>query len=172
MARKRRKRGKNRRGFQAIPFQTQLSLATLGDDAVLQSTILSSNFGEDIYAISIDATWSIRDLTVGEVPIEVGYSHSDLVVAEVLEFLQVEITDPDDIIQRERSTRPVRRAAMFGGPDANMVLNDGKKIRTPLRFSIGDGHNLNFWATNRSGATLTTGAIIELNGILYGRWQR
>ncbi len=171
MARK-RKRGKNRRGFVAIPFSGSLSLATLVDESVLITSLFGSNFGEDIFVISIDSLWAIRDLTSGETPIEVGFAHGDLQVSELIATLVVELTDPDDIIAREVARRPVRRAGVFGASGTDLVLNDGKHIRTTMKISIGDGHNVSVWAANRSGATLTTGAIVEFSGTLYGRWQR
>jgi hypothetical protein len=53
----------------------------------------------------------------------------------------------------------------------NQNLNDGVKIRTPIKFGVGTGHQLNFWAENQSGASLTTGTIIEIEGVLYLRWR-
>ncbi len=172
---KKKKRGKNRRNFVAASFSGQLSLSTLANNIVLLTSLFGSNFLEDIYIISIDCLWALRGATVGEAPIEVGFSHSDLNVTEVLEALNVELISPDDIVQRERSRRPVRRAGQF--PSVNVsnedvVLNDGKKIRTTIKFSIGNDFNMSVFAVNRTGATLTTGAIVTFNGTLFGRWQR
>ncbi len=167
------KRGRNRRGFVAIPFSGSISLSTLTNGTVVESDLFSATLGEDLYCISIDGLWSIRDLTPGEVPIHVGYSHDDLAVGEIAEALDAELTDPDDIIARERARRPVRACGVFArGVVADMEINDGKMLRTPLRFSAGDGHNVAMWARNRSGATLTTGAVVTCDGVLYGRWQR
>ncbi len=129
-------------------------------------------FGEDIFVISVDSTWNIRTLTAGEVPIVVGFAHSDLTVTEIAEALQAELTDPDDIIAKERSRRPVRTVGSFGENAVDMSLNDGKMLRQKIKFSVGDGHSLDLFAFNRSGGSLTTGALIELTGVLYGRWQR
>ncbi len=172
MARKRSKSKKNRKGFIAIPFTAQLALSTLASLTVLDAAVLSATWGEDIFIISVDSYWSLRDLTPGEGPIIVGFAHGDLSVGEIAENLNAEVTDPDDIIARERARRPVRKAGQFTGLLANEALNDGKKLRTRLKFSVGEGHNLAFWARNDSGATLTTGAILNLSGTLYGRWQR
>ncbi len=173
MAKKPKTSRRKRRGnFVTIPFTTSLALSTLADEAVISADLLANAFGEDIYVLSIDASFSIRDLTGGEVPIRVGFAHGDLTDAEIAESLQAELTDPDDIIAKERSRRPVRTAGMFGLSAAEQVLADGNVKRVPMKFSVGNDHDIGVWAQNQSGATLTTGAIVECHGQIYGRWQR
>ncbi len=172
MAKRRRGRRSRRGKFQAIPFQQALALSTLADDTVLGVALIGANLGEDYYALSVDAQWAIRDLTAGEGPILVGFAHDDLSVSEVNEAITAEVTDPDDIIAVERSRRPVRKSGVFPVQNTHEVLNDGKTIRTKLKWSIGNDHNLNCWVRNASGAPLTTGAILEITGTLYGNWQR
>ncbi len=171
MTKKKRRRGVNRKGFVAIPFETAVNLVTLANDTVLFASLLAA-FGEDIYIISIDAYWNLRNITTAEGPLQVGFSHGDLTVSEVSEALSAELTDPDDIIAKERSRRPVRRAGQFPSVSIDEVLNDGKPIRTKIKFSVGDGHVINGYIKNRSGAALTTGANLGITGTIYGRWQR
>ncbi len=165
MARRRRSRG-----FVAIPFDQIVALGALANDGIGGNTIVT--FGEDLFVISIDHVFTLRDGTDGEVPIEVGFAHGDLSVAEIDEYLVAELTDPDDIIVKERARRPVRRSGSFGGDQGEQSLNHGQIDRTKFKQSIGDGHGLTVWASNRTGATLTTGANIECQGTIYGRWQR
>ncbi len=166
----RRRRSKN---FVAIPFNFQMGLATLADGTVILQAMLASTFGEDIYLVSLDWGASIRDLTAGETPISFGLAHGDLSLTEVAEALDAEVTNPDDIIAKERARRPVRRLGVFGESLlTGMTVNDGILKRSKILFSVGNGFDLNWWARNQSGGTLTTGAIIEVNGTLYGRWQR
>lgn len=175
MSKKLSRRGnkRNKKGFIAIPFTGSLPLGVLGDDEALTASLLSAAFGEDIYCISADILVAIRDLTAGEVPIEVGLAHGDLAVAEIVAALGAEVTDPDDIIANELARRPVRRLGMFtDGIKTNMELNDGLPVRQTIKFSVGDAHELNIYAVNRSGAQLTTGCILEFHGTLFGRWQR
>ncbi len=166
-----RKRSGRRRGFVAIPFTSSTALATLADDTIL-ATGLVSNFGEDIYVISVDAQFTMRGNTTGENPISVGFSHSDLSPGEVLEALKADLSNPDDIIAKERARRPVRRTGVFAGAAVIQTLNDGKSIRQKIKFSVGNGFDLDAWFWNRSGGALQTGTIIEVDGTIYGRWQR
>ncbi len=168
-----KKKSNNRKNFVAIPFSTFITLGTLGNGLALKANLLGSDFAEDLFVISVDGSWTIQDLTSNESPIEVGYSHSDYSVAEIVENLEIEVTSPDSKIEMEQAKRKIRRAAMFNTFNATHdVLNDGKPIRSKLKFMIGDGFNLAFWARNISGAALTTGALIKLNGTIYGRWMR
>ncbi len=167
----RRRRGSRRRGFVAIPFEVSLSLSTLGDNTVLTSTVLSNNFAKDIYLISTKAYWAMSGNTSLENPIAVGWSHSDLSVTEVSEALLAEVSDPSDIIAKERARRPVRRVGQFAGPDVSQVLADGRLIRTTLKFGVTDGKQISIYAVNRSNASLTTGTIIHCSGTIFGRWQ-
>ena len=150
-----------------------MALQTLTNDTTLSTALFASDFGEDIYIISLDANYSIHTLTAGQVPIVVGWAHGDLTNAEISEAVTAEQTDPDDIIAREKARRPVRTVGVFAeGGTADMSLNDGVQLRTKIKFSVGDGHGLNFWVFNRSDNTLTTGAVVSAFGTLYGRWQR
>ncbi len=174
MANRKPYRTRGRKGsFVAIPFATRLPLSTLDDGTVLKGDVLGADLGEDLYVVSIDAYVAQRDATSGQGPILVGFAHDDLSVAEINEALEAEVTDPDDIIAKERARRPVRKTGLFPVINVGEVLNDGKAIRTKCGWSEGSGaHRIALWARNQSGATLTTGAIIEWFGTVYGRWQR
>ncbi len=164
----RRSRSKN---FVAIPFQKAVALGALADDAVV-TVGLTGNLGEDLFILSVDCSWSLRDLNPGQVPLQLGFSHSDLTVGEVAEALNASLTNPDDIIAKERSRRPVRKAGIFGKTDADQQLDEGRMVRTRIKLSIGNGFDIDGFVQNKSGAVLTTGAQVEIMGTIYGRWQR
>ena len=163
-------RRKNRKDFVAIPFTENLTLSTLANSTVFTRALVT--FGEDIFILSVDATWTLREATAGEGPIAFGFSHGDLTVTEVKEALEAELTDPDDIIQKEKARRPVRRSGAFHGLSTEEAAFQGDVKRTTVKFSVGDGHALNAWAMNRSGLQLTGGQIVACDGVIYGRWQR
>ncbi len=170
LAKKRRPRRRN--NFVAIPFETTITLGALVDNVVVVADLFASDLAEDFYAISVDASWAMFENTSTENPIGVGFTHNDLSVSEIAENLTAEVTDPSDIIARERSRRPVRKVGQFAGPDPEQSLNHGDQIRTTLKFMIGNGHQLAAYAVNRSNATLTTGTLISVLGTVYGRWVR
>ncbi len=163
---------RNRKNFVAIDFESSNALLTLADNTVLGQNLLGAEFSEDFYWISTDATWSIFGHTAGEGPISVGLNHNDLSATEVKEGLDAEITDPDDIIARERSRRPIRKVGTFPGLSINESLKHGDEIRTKSKFMVGDGHGPAQYAINRSNAPLTTGTVVVCEGTLYGRWVR
>lgn len=166
--RKGRKRDPN---FVVIPFNQSQPLLTLDDNTALIANILGGVFTDDFYPVSMDGLWSIRDLTSGEAPIQMGVAHGDLSAAEIVAALDVSLLGKASIIETELASRPVRRVGQIS-TTAETRFNDGKQLRTKIRFrkSLGVGSFLGFWAVNRSGATLTTGAIQEVSGNLYGRW--
>ncbi len=169
----RRGRARYRSNYVAIPFDQELNLATLADEGVVANGLFGATFGEDIFIVSVDAQWTRKLGTPGdEGPLLVGFAHGDLTPAEIVESLSAELTDPDDIIAKERARRPVRTAGAFNFLAIEETLNDGMMVRTPIRFSVGDGHTLDFWAMAHDPAGLTTGGIVHVHGILYGRWQR
>ncbi len=164
-------RKRSRKNFVAIPYKFTIALGTLANGIVI--SIPFQTLGEDLYIISVDAAWSLRNLTAGEGPISVGFAHGDYSVTEIKEALDAEVTDPDDKIAMERSRRQVRVVGSFPGLNTEEVLNHGNKLRQKIGFSIGDGHFLQGWAQNDSGnANLTTGANVLISGHIYGRWQR
>ncbi len=164
------RKAKNSKNFVAIPFNISIGLGTLGDDVVIFGGGITPTLIRGLFVISIDGYWALRGLTAGEGPIQVGYSHNDLTVAEVAEKLDVVLPDPGDIIERERSRRPVRNAGMFPGILANEVLADGRAVRTKIKFSVGETHALNSFVRNLSGSALTTGAVVDVVGTVYARW--
>lgn len=162
---------RNRRNFQAIPFNHTLGPTGTSNEGCDTAAIIT--FGEDIYVISVDAVISWTDWAgTTELPCDVGFAHGDLSATEIAEAVNAEVTDPDDIIARERARRPVRVAGVLAENAVQGVLNDGEPVRTRLKFSIGDGHSLAFWLINRSGTTLTGTPLVEITGTIYGRWQR
>lgn len=164
-------RKKNRKGFVAIPVRSQLALGALNDDTVIAGSIFGNNLSEDLFVISADLAWAIQGLTAGEGPIDVGISHSDYSVAEVEENLSANVYDPSDLIAVEHSKRKVRKVGTFRGNDTEESLNDGKPMRRKIRFRVDNGKTLNMFAVNRSGAQLTSGAEVNVDGYIYGRWM-
>ncbi len=166
---KRTGRKRSRKNFVALPVSAQLTLGTLAANTVLTANLIAT-LTEDLFVISADLTWALLAHTAGEGPIEVGVAHGDLSVAEILEAVAAAPTGPGDIIQNERSHRPVRQSGAFPGLNTDEVIAQGSKVRTRCKFLVSDGVAFNAYALNRSGGTLTTGALVRVSGNLYGRW--
>ena len=166
---KHRKPKGRRQALAVINVDESIVLSTLADNAVLG--VDSDPFGREFYAISADLYWGLDGLTAGQGPIVVGCAHNDYTDVEVAENLNTTgMEDPGDMIAKEQGHRLVRRAGQFSGVGTNEVLNDGEKLRIRLGFVITDGFSLAFWAQNKSNATLTTGAAINISGKIFGRW--
>ena len=163
---------KRTRGFVAIPYILKLTLGALVDLGMVKIAATNNPFGEDIYVISVDVLASMTDHTAAEGPVNIGLAHNDLSTTEIGEALDAELTDPDDIIQKERGRRPVRRVGVFPGSAAQETLNNGNLTRIKVKFSIGNDHSLAFYARNISGGTFTTGTLVFISGTIFGRWQR
>ncbi len=148
-----------------------MNLGTLGDEDVVAAAFQTNAFNTGSWIISMDAIWSIREFTVGEGPIEVGFADADLTVTQIQEALDIEVIGPAGRIQQEIATRPVRKVGMFTGILAEDVLNDGKPIRRRGSFKLMNTGTVDIWARNKGGSTLTTGAALEISGNLFLNWR-
>ncbi len=133
--------------------------------------VIAAGFGDAVgartFALSMKATWTMVGITPGEGPIAVGVAHSDYSAAEIEEWIENNGGwDEGDLIGQEQAKRKIRQVGVFNGVAADEVLNDGKPIRTGLKFYLQSGDNLQQWAYNLSSSTLTTGAQVEVLGTI------
>jgi len=156
--------------FEQVPVSRNGSLATLADGAVDVTLIQASAFGRSSRIHSVDLLWTLRGLTAGEGPLLFGVAHSDYTAAEIVEALAATIVDGSDKIALEQARRLVRRIGIFSGFDTNETFNDGKSMKTRLNWEIQDGKSLNIWVLNNSGAILTTGSAVQVNGHINLTW--
>ncbi len=161
---------RSRKGFVVIPFSANLGLSALSVNTVISGGLLT--LGEDLFVISIDCEWSYSAHVVDQGPIQVGFAHGDLTDVEIAEAVDASQTDPDDIIANERGRRPVRKAGSMDGSFTSSQLADGRRVRTKMRLSVGDGHTIDFWARNGDTAAFTGNTTLTVNGDIYARWQR
>lgn len=156
-------------GFTTIPVKAEISLGNLGDNTVITGALLGS-LGRGLYAISADLTFAMRDHTSNEGPLNFGISHGDYTVAEIGEALTSWV-DPDDKVASERARRQIRRVGTFHGQGTHEVWNDGKTKRVKIKMALGEGQDLDVFVLNDSGAALTTGTVVQIYGVLYGKWD-
>ncbi len=155
--------------FERIPFNDSLLLSTLGDNTVL-TVAIGPTLSENFRVTSVECWWTIRDLTGGEGPLQVGYNHQDYSVSEINEALNAVFTNRGSKIEREQANRLVRTVGQFTGLSESETLNDGKSLKTKLNWALDGSGAIEAFVCNRSGATLTTGASLELNGYINGKW--
>ncbi len=161
--------GRHRRPLIALAVKKTLLVGALVSQDLV-GAILGDSADDELYGVSLKATWSLANHTAAEGPIDVGFAHGDYTDAEVEEWLESQgAWDRSDMIQREHSRRKCRRVGTFAGAGTDEVLNDGKPITTPVRFVFQEGQTLRIWAFNSSSGTLTTGASIVVDGLLFAR---
>ncbi len=152
----RRKMGRYIRGS----VDENLLLTTLAAKTAV-SAVFDETVNERSLISSLVATWSLGDFTLGSDigPVMVGVAHSDYTDAEIEAFIEATGSwDEGDKIQQEVSRRKVRRVGIFPsapGP-ADLVLNDGKPIKTKLNWILNQGQTLRVWAYNMGASPIAT----------------
>ncbi len=166
---KKRSKGRKDIAFAAISVTENLAVGALVNNTAIFGALIAA-LGDDFYAISADLMWTMVDGTGGQGPVEVGVAHGDYTIAEVKEYLDVDMSDPGNLIAKEQNRRLIRRAGIFNVLSGAESLFDGQAKRLPLKFVINEGSPFNMWLMNRSGGTLTTGMLIRVSGTVFGRW--
>ncbi len=157
------------KGFFPLKTRDSIPLGALAADTVIKETSPLA-LTEDYFVISTDVAISWRNGTAGQGPIQIGWANNDLSVTEIAEALDAAPVNRDDVIGIERMRRPVRIIGNIDVSTGDGTIGDGEKIKTVIRKRIGSSIGQCFWARNRSGATLTTGNIVQLDGMINGRW--
>ncbi len=165
-----RRRGRKYRRYLRGIIDAEISLGTLGPNAVVannEANVLT----ESAFLTSVKATWSLIDFTAGtqDGPIVVGLAHSDYSDGEIEQWIENTLSwDQGDMIGQEINKRKIRRVGVFqnlstvtAGADA---LNDGRPITTKCKWGLNTGDTVRFWAYNTGTGTLTTGALVKING--------
>ncbi len=136
----------------------------------MTSTPLAQVLDNEMWALSIDITASISDVTANEGPIVIGVAHSDYTAAEIEEWLEgVSSWITADKIRQEQSRRKIRQIGVFDCTETAERLNDGRVLRVKLGFKLEDGTTLQFWAYNDGAAVMTTGALVSIKGKAFLR---
>ncbi len=136
------------------------------------ATVIGVDFDETVdtrvLILSMEATWALQNNTAGEGPIVVGVAHGDYTDAEVQEVLVTTGSWKEgSLVNQEIARRKVRIVGMFNGEANDQVLNDGKPIKTTMKWILVNGETLRLFAYNRASATLTTGGVVILQGHLW-----
>ncbi len=153
-----------------IPFSSEIALSTLADETAIFISVLG-NLSEDIYLTGAKTQVTVRDLSAGEIPLQLAWAHGDYTLAEVKEALDASPAGPQDKIAIERAKRAVRNFGVIQVASNLDQFNLGSPKYRRLQFTVEDGEPINFVVMNRSGGALTTGATVEIQGDLFGYWR-
>lgn len=166
---KRRPRRRAKVNWVVSRVNMSLGLGTLADNTALKAALCSLGPGSyRCHWTHFEGFISIDGLTVGQGPIVVGVALDDYTVTEIKECLEADPTGTD-LIEAEKSRRKVREWGIFVGANAQEWLNNDATMRKHrIKFTDEGGSSPDLFAYNDSGAALTTGATIVVNGKLYG----
>ncbi len=168
-----RRRRKRSGGFHPVSLDQSLVLGTLPDNSATIGNLTPDVVDDRYYCISMDITCSLRDLTVGEGPINCGVMHGGMTGPELEEWIEhASMFARGNIAAQEITSRGrfIRRIGTFSGETSHEVLAHGVVQRIPLGFPIEVLGTITAWVYNNSGAVLTTGAEVEYTGRLYGKY--
>lgn len=162
--------GRKRRMYLRGNLDHKLTLATLENNTAIKTNVADTVI-DKTWISSVDATWSIGDLTggTGDGPVLVGFAHSDYSVQEIEEFLEnLKSWDYGQLLEQEHARRFVRVVGTVHMPPntekQDIVMNDGLPIKTKANFYLSPGDTISIWAYNQGSAQLVTGAILQVNG--------
>ncbi len=142
----------------------EFSLSTLAA-ATLLSSDLSDNVDEESFLLSTECVYALRGGTVGQGPIVIGWAHNDYTDPEIEAYVEnTQGWTRGDLIAMEIAKRKVRIVGIFSGNTADEVLNDGRPLKTRMRFNLISAKGLSLWAYNDSGGALAGGATLSANG--------
>lgn len=163
--------------FAALRYVITHPVGALGSVTVGGVRVLGSDLEEDLFVSSVDIAVTMKDYTptASDGPIVCGFYHNDYSVTEVKEALEVTLLGPANKIEQERMRRLVRIIGILQpegvvGTVIGARINDGKKQRVKLNWTIQNGKSLSFFVYNAGSGAMTTGAIVDAVGTVFGRW--
>ncbi len=156
-------------GYYKGNVDESLGLGTLASRTLLSDT-WDETVNEKSLISSFIATFAIDQLTGPQGPLTVGVAHSDYSDTEIEDVIEAAGTwDRGNKISRELARRLVRTIGVFGPSDGglvqDLVLNDGKPIKTKLNWMLQTGDTLKMWIYNQGDAALSgTVPIVRVQG--------
>ncbi len=165
---------KGRYGLRPVRSSAQLALGTLAANVAVTGSVFADPVGRPYRLISMIASWTLEDFNDDEGPVICGYAHGDYTATEIKECIEAGGSiNVGNKVEAERANRLVRIVGTFGGSGVqnavvDLVINDGKPIKTRLNWLIPIGQTFNMFAYNDSSvANLTTGTLLKINGTAY-----
>ncbi len=159
-----------------------MALATLANEtAILIPSQYVDLLLEDVRLIKLVASIVAKGFTTGEGPVIVGIMNGELSITEVAETFLSEPKNANDRGNLEASQRAVFPLAVIVGDDITPwgdceagfgggSTDAAATIAKNLRWTFNNPNGWTYFAINLSGAALTTGGTIAINGKHFGVW--
>ncbi len=161
------KRRRRRSRVRPLRVSEQLALGAQTSESVVKGNF-DDSVSEKTFLLSLEANWSYSEHTPDQGSITVGIAHSDYTAAEILEWYDATSAwDTGNLVAQEQNRRKIRQVGVFSGALAQGDLNDGKSIKTPLKFIVETGATLQIWAISHDTSTLTSGTVINVDGKVW-----
>ncbi len=153
-------------------LETVLPLGALVDAiAVIGGTPIDSSRANGVRILDLWMAVSFTGHTVGEGPILYGLGRdleSVTLLKEALEADPQGFSDKDELEKTTRNVMVLGYLSDIGSAVSNQ-WQGMRKIKFPWKL-IPEGSDLQVWAFNRSGATLTTGTIVAFDMVVNQEW--
>ncbi len=151
-----------------------VTLSTLAANTALKQA-QPIGITEDFRIISMELSAEMTGLTAGEGPIDLYLCNDELSVTEISEsILGPGPVDRSDRNGQERAERAVFLIGHFSGlnTESPVLGHDGQEgiVKKTIRWTFSNANGFVIVAFNRSGGTLTTGAVIRFSTKFYGVW--
>lgn len=157
--------------FQVVNFENSRPLLTLAAETGIIQSLTDDLATEGYYAVSMDIAMAIENFDASDGPIDVWVKSRDWTLAEFGEYLLNATTfSRVDLRQKEIAARgrTIKHIGMI--TNAQPSLHDGDVKRIKLGLYIPEGQSLDLVYFNTNDALMTTGAIVNSSGKMYGRW--
>ncbi len=169
-----RKRRRADGNFQVVREESEITLGTLAANTAIEATGIT--LAMDCRWHSADILATLDELTSAEGPVMLGIAPANMTVTELKEALEASPTTKWDYPAVEHAKRPVRLLGQFqqGAAVSGLIFNNGnpKRVRLPISVLVSAGDKLpQVFAWNRSGAALTTGAVVRFQMKHYITWK-
>ncbi len=148
--------------MEQLPFDNGITLLTLAMDTGIIAA--ASDQLQNYKAVSIRGSWALNGLTLGDGPLLFGIADGELTLIEISQYLQDIPTDRRNAPENERVQRAVQVLGTLGFRMETQWVRE--RIILP---TFRENRGFTFWCLN-VGQTMTTGAVILINGRMFGRW--
>ncbi len=177
---------KSKRQWQTVEIDALIDVGAAGlpvDDLV--AGFMTADAADDNFiATSLEATYTFQVETAAEPsgvgPFHFGIAKSDYSSAEIEAWFENQAGfTRADLVAQELSRRHIKQIGVFmpeavaANAKVNVVVNDGKPIKTRLNWRIVEGTRISMWMYNNGDVVVpaTAGQDFNAVGHISGFWE-